>query len=118
MPVAAAWSAMPTADGVVAVPIMFANGGTWNGSLTTAEIASPAWTLSSWLAARIDVIVADNLDDVAAGIDRLEREHAGLVGVLGVDDPAEARVAQPHGDVRQLTVRRVERVALDRRERA
>ena len=83
------------------MPIIFANGGTRNGSLTTAEIASPAG-VEQLTRGEDRSIGVDDFDDVAAGIDRAEHEHASLVGHFSADDPAEPRVAQPHGHVRKV----------------
>src|SRR5438270_4696742 len=64
----------------------------------------------------IRLILRHQLDNVAARLDAAEREEPGFVRHLRVDDPPVARVAQPYGGIRELTVGRRERVALNRRQ--
>jgi hypothetical protein len=63
------------------------------------------------------LVIGNDFDNVAARVERLEREHARRIGVLRVDDPPESCVAQPHGAVHQVAVGRVERVSLNRAQR-
>src|SRR5438105_562744 len=51
IPVAAAWLAIRAAAGALVLLINPASGGTRSGSLTIAEIDSPAFTVRIWLAA-------------------------------------------------------------------
>ena len=98
-------------------PASRANGGMRNGSLTTAETASPGVDVQQLARGENRLVVGHDLDDVAARIDRFEREHARLVGQLRVDDAAEARIAQADDALSHLPVGRVQRVALNRGQR-
>ena len=102
-PVAAAADVIAIACAVV-WPRSPPNGGSRNGSLTTADTASPALTLINWLAASTVSAGAEQFDDVAAGIDGAELKQARLVGALRADDPSEPGVAKPYGAVGQDAV--------------
>ena len=91
-----------------------ANGGILNGSFTMADTASPGPTFRIWLAASTeDLILAHDLHDVAARIDRGNAKSPRLIGYLRRHDLADTGVAQTDGCIGQGRVRRGQRVTLN-----